>query len=670
MAVSVTGALLLGALFAGESVWLSLAALLVAGGWCALALSGRAPLPGGGLALAGLLLATAVWVGLSLGWSVAPDLSWEELHRTLVHLAFLAVGLLLGATGPAASRRAAAALTVALGAAVVWALAGKVIPALFPDGARAARLRDPIGYWNALALAADMLLVLGLALAASVRSWTLRAAGAILAYGAVVALLLAASRAGVAAAALGVVLWLWLRRDRVEAALLALVAVLPGAAVAGWAFTRPALVDNGLPEADRVADGAWFGALLVVGAALVGLGARELARRPLRPEARRQVSRLLRGFAVGVAAVAAVGLVANAGRIADEFRGEEIRNDPGRFASLSSNNRLAWWGEARDVWEAHPLVGAGANTFEVARKRYRDVASSVTQPHSVPLQFLAGTGVVGLALLLALVTVAAAAAVGAVRRLEGGERDAAAALAVALALWLVHALVDYPWDYVAVTGPALFVAGALAAAGRPPRRRRSRVGAVAAIAVALAAGASVATPWLARQAVLDVSPALERGDVEGARGLRAGPRGGGRRRRARRSRRLPARHRPPAGQPGGVVRARALRVQSRRPLLCVCPPQPRVHTRPGRAPVVARERARPGPRLGECGELLRGAQRPFQGRARGRAALSGCWPSDRLTQPPTTSATCAPSMSAGRSPSSGPTILIFRSFARRMASGW
>jgi len=517
VAVSVTGALLLGAVFAGESVWLSLAALLVAGGWCALALSGRAPLPGGGLALAGLLLATAVWAGLSLGWSVAPDLSWEELDRTLVYLAFLAMGLLLGATEPAASRRAAAALTVALGAAVIWALAGKVIPALFPDGGRAARLRDPIGYWNALALAADMLLVLGLALAASVRGWALRAAGAILAYAAVVALLLAASRAGVAAAALGVVLWLWLRRDRVEGALLALVTVLPGAAVAGWAFTRPALVDNGRPEADRIADGAWFGALLVLGAVLVGLGARQLARRPLRPEARRQVSRLLRGFAVGVAAVAAAGLVANAGRIADEFRGEEIRNDPGRFASLSSNNRLAWWGEARDVWEANSLVGAGANTFEVARKRYRDVASSVTQPHSVPLQFLAGTGVVGLALLLALVAVAAATAVAAVRRLGGGERDAAAALAVALALWLVHALVDYSWDFVAVTGPAFFAAGALAAAGRPPRRLRSPVGAVAAIAVAVAAGASVATPWLARQAVLDVSPALERGDVEAAR---------------------------------------------------------------------------------------------------------------------------------------------------------
>ena len=48
MAVSVATALLLAALFAGDSVWTALAALLVAGGWGALALAGRAPLPGGG----------------------------------------------------------------------------------------------------------------------------------------------------------------------------------------------------------------------------------------------------------------------------------------------------------------------------------------------------------------------------------------------------------------------------------------------------------------------------------------------------------------------------------------------------------------------------------------------------------------------------------------------
>ena len=139
----------------------------------------------------------------------------------------------------------------------------------------------------------------------------------------------------------------------------------------------------------------------------------------------------------------------------------------------------------------------------------------MTQPHSVPLQFLAGTGLVGLALLLGLVAAAAAAAVAAVRRLGGSERDAGAALAVALALWLVHALVDYDWDFVAVTGPAFFAVGALAAAGRPPRRGTYPVAAAAAGALAIAAAVAVFTPWLAEQSVRDVNPALERGDVDG-----------------------------------------------------------------------------------------------------------------------------------------------------------
>ena len=517
MAVSVPAALLLGAVFAGGSVWTAVAAVLIAGTWGALALAGRAPLPGGGATLVGLLLATAAWSGLSIAWSVAPDLSWAELDRTLVYVAFLAVGLLLAAGRPDAARLAAAALTVAFGAGVIWALAGKTIPAVFPDGGRAARLRDPIGYWNALALAADALLVLALSFAGSARAVAVRMSCAVLAYAAVVAVLLAASRAGVAAAAFGIVLWLWLRPDRVEAALLTLVAIVPATVVAGWAFTRPALVEDGASHADRVSDGAWFGLLLVVGAALVAVGTRELARRPLAPGRRRRVARLLRGFAFAVAFVTVVGLVANAGRIADEFRGEEVRNDPGRFASLSSNNRLAWWGEARDIFEAHPLAGAGANSFEVARKRYRELASSVTQPHSVPLQFLAGTGVVGLALLLVLVAAAAAAAVGAVRRLDGTERDAAAALAVALALWLVHALVDYDWDFVAVTGPAFFAAGALAAAGQPARRGSFPFAAAATGALALASVIAIVTPWLAVQSVRDVDPALERGAIARAR---------------------------------------------------------------------------------------------------------------------------------------------------------
>jgi tetratricopeptide (TPR) repeat protein len=515
VAVSVATAMLLGAVFAGDSVWTAVAVLAVAGGWSALALAGRAPLPGGGTVLLGLVLAIAAWSGLSVAWSVAPDLSWAEVNRTLVFVGFLGVGLLLGAAGQTACRMAAAALITALGAAVLWALAGKAIPALFPDGGRAARLRDPIGYWNALALAADMLLVLALGLAADAgKSRVLRAACAVLAYAAVVAVLLATSRAGVAAAVLGVGLWLWLRRDRVESALLALVAVVPGGLVAAWAFTRPALVEDAFPRADRVADGAWFGLLLLAGGALVAFGATHI--RPVARERRLLLGRALAGLAALGAAAAAVALLFNAGRIADEFQGPEVPNDPNRFISLSSNNRSAWWGEAWDTFRADELKGAGANTFEVARKRYRETASAVSQPHSVPLQFLGGTGLVGLALFLALVAAAGAAAVGALRRLDGTERNAAAALAVALALWLVHALVDYDWDFVAVTGPTLFAAGVLAAAGRPARRAPGLLAAAGAAAVALAAIVSVATPWLAERELRKVNVALDRGDLEAA----------------------------------------------------------------------------------------------------------------------------------------------------------
>ena len=125
MAVSVAGTLLLGAVFVGDSVWTGLAALVVAGGWSAVALTGRTPAPGGvGVVLLGLLLATAAWSGLSIVWSIAPDRSWEELDRTLVYVAFLVVGLLHGASRPGAVRLAAWALTAAFGAAVAWALAG------------------------------------------------------------------------------------------------------------------------------------------------------------------------------------------------------------------------------------------------------------------------------------------------------------------------------------------------------------------------------------------------------------------------------------------------------------------------------------------------------------------------------------------------------------------
>ena len=268
-----------------------------------------------------------------------------------------------------------------------------------------------------------------------------------------------------------VALWLFLARERVEGGLVLALAAAPALLVAGWTFTRPALSEDGAERADRVADGAVFAALAAAGAlAVVTL----LLAVPVARLVRRSGREVVRWLAVAVVVlVVAAGalLVARVGDpfewAGDQFSRGECVNDPGRLTDLCANNRLEWWRESIDVWRADRLTGAGANTFELARKRFRDDASNVSQPHSVPLQLLAGTGLVGLGLGLVLAVAAAVGLVRAVRRTSGGERAVAAALVALPVAWGVHALVDYPLDFLAVTGPAALVTFALLGAGLP-----------------------------------------------------------------------------------------------------------------------------------------------------------------------------------------------------------
>ncbi len=128
----------------------------------------------------------------------------------------------------------------------------------------------------------------------------------LLVFVATLSLLLTLSRVGVATAAVVVFFWLALSAGRrVEGALLLLASAVPAALVGGWAFTRPALVEDVAERADRVADGAVLGFLALVGAAvvvaLVALGSRARARRRPeeegRPRAARRRGSLRRGAA-------------------------------------------------------------------------------------------------------------------------------------------------------------------------------------------------------------------------------------------------------------------------------------------------------------------------------------------------------------------------------------
>jgi tetratricopeptide (TPR) repeat protein len=519
-------ALLFTALFFGDGTsngrvfWIGSLAVIVA---AVLAVGGGLPVPRGPGAVAlGLLAALTVWVALTMWWSIAPDLSWAAFDRLLAYGTIAVLGLLATrASHPA--RTAVAGLGLLLGLVLAWALLGKVVPSLFPDGARVARLRNPVGYWNSLALVAATAVPFGLWAACSRRFHpAARASGALLVYLAELVVVLTYSRAGIAVAVVAALAWLAIDSERLET-LATLVLVTPVAALLSlWTFSRPALTDDLQPYADRVNDGAWFGVLLCLGAAVVwGLGYLAAARAEVGAERRRTLTRVL-AVVVGVVAVAAVAgvAVAKGQTVLDEFRGAsttEVTQTPNRLADLSSSNRWRWWQEAWQLFRDAPAGGRGAATFEVARRGIRNGSIVTTEPHNLPLQFLAETGVVGFLLILGLIGAGAAAAVAAVRRSESAERGAVTALALAPAAFVLHSLVDIHWEFVAVGVPAFFCLGVLVGLGASPPAGRLRPAWACAVAVvSVAALYSLTAPYASGRLVDSAYDAIAAGRTSSA----------------------------------------------------------------------------------------------------------------------------------------------------------
>jgi hypothetical protein len=493
--------LCLGALFlsGGSSqsrlFWIGAAAVLVAAvGW---ALQPPAlTLPA--LVFFGLFAAFVHWQAVSIAWSIQPAASWDYANRSLVYLAFAAVGALLGGVDPRKLAYAAAAM---LGALFVWALAAKVIPALYSDYGRLARLRYPLGYWNELALLGAAAVPIGLWLA-RVR----RLLGGLLLYLALVVVVLTYSRVGIVLAVLAAIVYLVLDEGRLESIGVLAVAWIAGAAAAGIGLLLPGVADDGQAHSVRVHDGLLFGLAVVVGAGAGGLALRYLVTRAVD-------ARIVRAVAVVLAALivaALAGSVVRAGGpgswVSDRWHefsnpvSSQLANTPGRVVSTSSSNRWRWWQEAWNAFTDHPAQGTGAGTFELTDRIERTSPLAVVEPHSTPLQFLSELGLIGF-LLYGAVLVALA-------------RRTFVPLGLAIAVCLLHSFVDIDWDFIAVQGPLFLLVGALLA-GPPTARRGWLVPAIAGVG-ALAAIYSLASPWLSNQRLNASLDAAEHGNLIGA----------------------------------------------------------------------------------------------------------------------------------------------------------
>jgi hypothetical protein len=451
--------------------WIGGAAILLAAAFAA-----TRGLPAGAVALLPLV-ALALWCAASVAWSIEPDRSWDYANRTVVYVAFAIVGMFVAGR----TRELAVGLAALLGAVCIWSLAGKVFPWLYEDYGRIARLRGPVGYWNGLALLADFALPLGLWLATRRRT-----AGALLAYGWIVALALTYSRGGVAVAVIVIASWLAVSGFWLQGLATLVSAGLPAAGVVGLAFSLTGVTSDGASHATRLHDGLIFGAALVVGAAVAAALSGIPPPEPV-PAVRRASIALL------IVAAAAVCLVGgfHARTWWDQFTApvsSEISNNPSRLTDASSNHRWIWWQEAWRGFKAHELAGTGAGSFEFTNLRYRtSTVDRALEPHNLPLQFLSETGAVGLVLFLVAV----------LTLVRGARRptDPEIALAFALPAYLLHGLVDIDWDFAALSAPVFLVAGALAV--KPiERSRASFSAALAAAGLARAALSSLIAVWL------------------------------------------------------------------------------------------------------------------------------------------------------------------------------
>src|SRR5437763_8914604 len=299
--------------------WIGGAAILLAAGFVA-----TRGLPGGGVMLLPLV-ALALWCAASVAWSIEPDRSWDYANRTVVYAAFAIVGAFVAGR----TRELAAGLAALLGALCAWSLAGKVFPWLYEDYGRIARLRGPIGYWNALAVLGDIALPLGLWLATR-----RRAAGALLVYGWVVALALTYSRGGIAVAVIVVAAWLLVSGFWLQGLATLVAAGVPAAGMGVVAFALDGVTSDGASHATRVHDGLIFGAVLVAGAGLTYVLSGIPPPEPV-PAVRRAA------IALVVVAAVAVCLVGSfhARTWWDEFTApatSEVSNSPSRLTQASS----------------------------------------------------------------------------------------------------------------------------------------------------------------------------------------------------------------------------------------------------------------------------------------------------------------------------------------------
>ena len=486
------------------------AALLLVVAVAVVALSPIATAPGtpGWIAIGGAL-AFACWQGISSAWADDPNAAITAMNRSLLFAAAFVLVLITLRRGTGLRALSGASLVV-ITAIGIWAVTSRLVPALVP-GDDLARLATGLSYWNALGmlLAFGLLLAIGFAGHDALPRWGAAAAGACVPL-LLTGIALTASRGSVAALLVGMIVLIAAAPRRIETICTLAATALIAAPIVLWITGESSLTALGgtLPPHDGI--GAVALMLLIITMAAAGAATWALAWLAAQPRFGPQLRTRIGWGITAVSAVVAVtlagalwpagGPVAFAGRQLDAFRAfaPSARAGASSLGDLiltsAGSGRWQNWTVAVNEAGAAPLRGTGAGDYQFWWNQTRPIPLAVHNAHSLYLETLGESGVIGLVLLLVPIAVAAIVGVRFLVRSRGGaspiSRDIGVALAACSALFL-HAGVDWDWQFptlmlpgVALTAGIIAVASSSGASGATPSRA-TRAGIVVAAVLAL-----------------------------------------------------------------------------------------------------------------------------------------------------------------------------------------
>ena len=491
-------------------------------------LAGMSPLL---LAAGGAMAAFACWALVSAGWSDAAGRALLEYDRALCYLLALIAFGSLGYTPP---RLAVMLRWLAVGFFVICA-AGVIVRTL-PDvwtvdpGVATDRLSYPLTYWNALGGVAGLATILMLHLTASEREPRYVAVLAAAALPVTTATaFMTFSRGGIGGGIIGVLLLLAVGRPRALAGALAAavptcLVVLVVAYGTDALATAPSQAPDVLSSLHRVAVVIALamlvaGALRIAGFRLDAHVARRLVARAGKPPERRRI--VAAGAATAVVVIGlllAVDAPAYVQRQYDRFlTGASTAEIPLRSRLLDAGNsgRIDNWRVAVDGFEAHPLAGTGAGTYQTLWMRDRRLDLDVVDAHSLYVEVLSELGIVGLLLLLGTILTILG---GSVARARGPDRGPPAAMFAAGTAWALHAGIDWTWEMPAVTF-WIFALGGMALAAPVDRPRLRDLGRVPRLVLALGLLVLAVTPasvWRSQAKLNEAVREFRAGDCAGA----------------------------------------------------------------------------------------------------------------------------------------------------------